>query len=67
MPIVIKCRACQAIIWSDPEPFTKLPKKCPVCPCSVFYVLCADDVERERLRALDRSGCLISSLLDNKR
>lgn len=61
----IRCKGCRAKIWSSPMPFIKLPKKCPVCACSEFYVVSVDDLERERLMALEASGCLISSLLDS--
>lgn len=62
---VIHCKGCQGILFDSPKPFTKLPKKCLKCGCSEFYVLSDDDVERERLKGLEASGCLISTLLGN--
>lgn len=61
----IYCKRCQGIIYDAPLPFIKLPKKCAVCGCMEFYSPSEVDVERERLRALEASGHLISELLKN--
>lgn len=61
----IRCRACNEVVWDSPIPFIKLPRKCPVCPCIEFYVVSEEDLERERLMALEASGTLISELLGN--
>lgn len=60
----IRCRDCQAVVFDGPYPFIKIPRKCQVCHCIKFCVVSMDDLERERLQALEASGCLISSLLD---
>lgn len=60
--VVIKCCGCKAVIFESSYPFTYLPSSC-VCGCMDFYVVCVEDVELERLRSLERRGCLISTLL----
>jgi len=60
----IRCKGCQGVVYNKPEPFIKMPKKCPKCGSMEFYIPSEEDLERERLQALEASGRLISSLLE---
>lgn len=64
MPKIV-CEACGGVIFDSGMPFAKLPKQCVRCGCRRFCAVSEDDLERERLRALEASGCLISSLLES--